>query len=123
MKIIFAKLNNDPPHSLSKKDIKRIFTLVPKKWTSLVDQVIFSAEIFQNSRFDRPVIHSSYSSRLNILSRGFSKEDIVKEVFRELGVNGGIAKTGYAKHLPKSELDKLDLVIAPYLDSFLNEKT
>jgi hypothetical protein len=111
-----------PPHSLSKKDIKRIFTLVLEKWTNLIDQVIFSAEMFQNSRFDRPIIHSSYSSRSNILSRGFSKEDIVKEIFRELGINGGVAKTGYAKHLPKSELDKFDLAIAPYLDNFLNEK-
>ncbi len=123
MKIILAKLNTDPPHSLTRKDIKLIFGLVPEDWCTLISQVVLSAELFENSRFDRPVIHSSISSRLNILSRGFSREKIAKEVLRELGLNGGLAQSGFADHLSKSQLSKLDRKIEPYFEAFINAET
>lgn len=80
MKIISAKLNIEPFHSLNKKDIKRILSLVPEEWKMAIDQVVLSSELFENSRFDRPVIHSSISRRLNVLSRGLTKRRMVKEV-------------------------------------------
>lgn len=118
MKIVVAKLNKEPYHSLTAKDIKRIFKLVPDNWKSLVTQVVLGAELFSNSRFDRPVIHSSVSSRLNVLSRGLSKERMVKEVLRELALNGGEAQSGFVNHVPKTELVKLDLVVEPYINRF-----
>jgi hypothetical protein len=74
LKIISAKLNIEPFHSLNKKDIKRIFSLVPEEWKMAIDQVVLSSELFENSRFDRPVIHSSISRRLNVLSRGLTND-------------------------------------------------
>ena len=122
MKIVVAKLNKEPYHSLTAKDIKQLFSLVPQEWKFLITQVVLGAEMFSNSRFDRPVIHSSVSSRLNVLSRGLSKERMVKEVLRELALNGGEAQSGFVNHVPKTELVKLDRVIAPYIDNFFENE-
>ncbi len=122
MKIVVAKLNKEPYHSLTAEDIKRIFSLVPEDWKSLITKVVLGAEMFSNSRFDRPVIHSSVSSRLNVLSRGLSKERMVKEVLRELALNGGVAQSGFVNHVPKAELVKLDRVVEPYIDRFFENE-
>lgn len=122
MKIVVARLNKEPYHSLTAKDIKRIFSFVPEDWKLLITQVVLGAEMFANSRFDRPVIHSSVSSRLNVLSRGLSKERMVKEVLRELALNGGVAQSGLVNHVSKAELVKLDRVIAPYIDRFFENE-
>ena len=122
MKIVVAKLNKEPYHSLTAKDIKRIFSIVPEDWKSLINQVVLGAEMFANSRFDRPVIHSSISSRLNVLSRGLRKERMVKEVLRELALNGGMAQSVFVNHVPKAELVKLDRVIEPYIDKFFESE-
>jgi hypothetical protein len=119
MKIVVAKLNKEPHHSLTAKDVKRIFSIVPDDWKSQITQVVLGAELFSNSRFDRPVIHSSVSSRLNVLSRGLTKKRIVKEVLRELALIGGVAESGFVNHVPKAELVKLDRVIEPYINKFL----
>lgn len=78
---------------------------------------------FANSRFDPPVIHSSISSRLNILSRGLTKERVVKEVLRELALNEGQAQSGFVDHVPKGELVKLDRAIEPFLNKVFENET
>jgi hypothetical protein len=118
VKIISAKLNKEPYHSLTKRDVKLIFSLVPNEWVSDIEEVVISAEMFSKSRFDRPVKYSSYSNRLKIISRGYAKEDSVKEVLRELGAHGGITQTQFANHIPKSALVSLDKLIDFYLESF-----
>jgi len=122
MKVISAKLNIEPFHSLNKKDIKRIFSLVPEEWKMAIDQVVLSSELFENSRFDRPVIHSSISRRLNVLSRGLTKRRMVKEVLRELALNGGVAQSGFANHLCKAELVKLDETVEPFVLAFFEDE-
>ena len=122
MKIISAKLNKEPFHSLSKKDIKRIFSLVPEEWKTAIDQVVMSSELFENSRFDRPVIHSSVNRRLNVLSRGLTKRRMVKEVLRELALNGGVAQSGFVNHVCKAELVKLDEAVEPLVLAFLEDE-
>ena len=122
MKIVVAKLNKEPYHSLTAKDIKRIFRIVPEDWKSLINQVVLGAEMFANSRFDRPVLHSSVNSRLNVLSRGLTKERMVKEVLRELALNGGLAQSGFVNHVQKGELVKLDRAIEPYIDKFFENE-
>jgi hypothetical protein len=118
MKVVSTKLNKEPYHSLSKSDISFLFKITPESWTSGIKTVVLAAELFNNSRFDRPVIYSAYSNRLNILSRGLTKSAAAKQVLRELGLIGGLAKSGYANSLAKSELKKLDEVIQPYLAEF-----
>lgn len=122
MKIISAKLNIEPFHSLNKKDIKRILSLVPEEWKMAIDQVVLSSELFENSRFDRPVIHSSISRRLNVLSRGLTKRRMVKEVLRELALNGSVAQSGFANHVCKAELAKLDETVEPFVLAFFEDE-
>ncbi|WP_462178684.1 hypothetical protein [Pseudoalteromonas gelatinilytica] len=122
MKIVSAKLNIEPFHSLNKKDIKRILSLVPEEWKMAIDQVVLSSELFENSRFDRPVIHSSISRRLNVLSRGLTKRRMVKEVLRELALNGGVAQSGFANHVCKAELAKLDETVEPLVLAFFEDE-
>ncbi len=123
MKVIVAKINKEPMHSLSKSDITFIFKCVPDNWISGIKTVVLAAELFKNSRFDRPVIYSAYSSRLNILSRGLSKTNAAKEVFRELGLVGGVTQSVSVNHIPKNELLKLDTIIKPYLSEFTSVRT
>jgi hypothetical protein len=118
MKVVSAKLNKEPYHSLSKSDITFLFKITPESWTNGIKTVVLAAELFNNSRFDRPVIYSAYSNRLNVLSRDLTKIEAAKQVLRELGLVGGIAESGYANSLPKSELKKLDEAIQPYLAEF-----
>ena len=122
MKIISAKLNIEPFHSPNKKDIKRILSLVPEEWKMAIDQVVLSSELFENSRFDRPVIHSSISLRLNVLSRGLTKRRMVKEVLRELALNGGVAQSGFANQVCKAELAKLDETVEPFILAFFEDE-
>ncbi|NQZ90693.1 MAG: hypothetical protein HRT54_24305 [Colwellia sp.] len=118
MKVVSAKLNKEPYHSLSKSDITFLFRITPESWTNGIQTVVLAAELFNNSRFDRPVIYSAYSNRINILSRGLTKSEAAKQVLRELGLIGGIAESGFANSLPKNELKKLDEAIQPYLAEF-----
>ncbi|QBY05046.1 hypothetical protein E2K93_11905 [Thalassotalea sp. HSM 43] len=122
MKIVVARLNKEPYHSLTAKDVKKIFALVPKEWKNQINQVVLGAELFSNSRFDRPVIHSSISARLNVLSRGLPKERMVKEVLRELALNGGVAESRFVNHVPKAELVKLDRTIGSYITRFFENE-
>tara|TARA_R110001592_G_scaffold103938_2_gene292546 strand:- start:206 stop:577 length:372 start_codon:yes stop_codon:yes gene_type:complete len=123
MKVVSAKINKDPKHSLSKSDISFLFKITPENWTDCITTVVLASELFSNSRFDRPVIYSAYSSRLNVLSRGLSKSVAAKEVLRELGLIGSVAESGFANSIPKSELQKLDKVIEPYLTEFIASRT
>jgi hypothetical protein len=122
VQIIVAKLNCEPNHSLNRKDIKRIFSLVPDDWKKLINKVVLSAEMFSNSRFSRPVIHSSISLRLNVLSRGLTKEHIVAEVFRELALNSGIAESTYGNRITKPNLSILNKAIEPYVTDFFENE-
>lgn len=123
MKVIEAKLNAEPYHSLTIKDVKYILGLVPEHWYRNVNKVVLSATHFKKSRFDRPVFGHAGLFDINILSRGFSKPDIAKELFRELAVLGGVAQTQSFNHIPKNELKKIDEVIEPLLEEFLTART
>jgi len=125
LKVIAAKLNAEPSHSLSISDVKYILSIVPEKWLSGVGKVVLSNTLFKNSRFDRPVFGSAElgAHKINILSRGFKKEDIAMELLRELAVIGGVGQTPSINHLPNRELKKVDQAIAQYLKDFLNART
>lgn len=106
MKIITSKLNKAPFHSICAKDIKFIFDSVPESWTRYINKVVLSPEFYKNSRFDRPAFGNAGDQTFKILSRGFTKEEIAKEILIELAVQGSIIQTQWANHIPKSELKK-----------------
>lgn len=113
-------MNAEPYHSLSIKDVKYILELVPEAWYQNVKKVVLSSTHFKKSRFDRPVFGHAGLFDINILSRGFAKREIAKEFLRELAVLGRVAQTQSFNHIPKKELKKIDEVIEPYLQEFLN---
>ncbi|GAB5387016.1 MAG: hypothetical protein Alis3KO_41390 [Aliiglaciecola sp.] len=123
MKVIEAKLNTEPYHSLSIKDVKYILGLVPEHWYRNVNKIVLSSTHFNKSRFDRPVFGHAGLFDINILSRGFTKQEIAEEFLRELAVLGRVAQTQSFNHIPKKELKKVDEVIEPLLQDFLNART
>src|SRR5258708_36498035 len=86
MKIIVDKLEAWPPHALSIEDVKAIMRVIPAEWSRYIHVVHLKATLPEHSRFARPVILSIF--RLNICSRGLTKEAAQRDVLRELAVHG-----------------------------------
>jgi len=121
VKIISAKLNKEPFHSLTKKDLKLMFSLLPNQWTEDIKEVVLSAEMFSKSRFGRPVIYSTYLNRLKIISRGFTKAEAAKEVVLELALNGNVSQTEFESHVPRAKLHNIDMLVSFFVTDFIKQ--
>lgn len=125
MKMIFDKIESGPPHSLSRSEANVLFSLLSEKLHLPVRLVHFSNQMHSNLTFDRPVIYSG-DNRLTILSRGFRKLDIVKEILIELsqcGVldpvpDGNIHGALYRNHLKKDDYLFFEKMVFKYLEQY-----
>jgi hypothetical protein len=79
---------DDPPHALNRSEVKELLALVPVEWTRFLQTIHLKATLPEHSRFERPVIYSAYSNRLNVCCRGLSKAEARKEILRELARRG-----------------------------------
>jgi hypothetical protein len=113
MKISVEKINSEPKHSVSKKDIQNVLSKIPFDYSETVIEFKISAQLFSNSKWNRPVIFNN--TTFNILSRGLSKREIISEllieIFRER--NHTIYPT-YAHKLNNSQRKKLQEITAKY---------
>lgn len=112
MKIITDKLNSEPFHSVTKKDVQAVIDVVPKDWIGLHHVFAISAQLYKNSRWPRPVIKNGVTFK--ILSRGIDKEIIIKELLIELAIFPTILSSGYAHSLTKEQRKTLKVAIEPY---------
>ena len=126
MKIQFAKVTGDPKHTLNAKKIKRLLSLVPQEWTQSFNLINVGNQLHpQSGCFDRPVIISEYSKRLNILDRGFSELKIIEEILIELFQRAPIDgkrkhnfTAHYANHLDSHQLKEIKNIIEPYIQLY-----
>ncbi len=123
MKITFDRVTKEPLHSLSKKEIKVIFDNIPEKWIDGFSSVRFCAAIHATPKFygKRPV--EINHSRLNIHSRGINKQQIIKEILRELAQeNSGEAGLREISHnsMTKNQMKRLDQLVKPYTDKIVS---
>ena len=112
MKILTERLNSEPKHSVTKKDIKAILQVVPEHWVGVAHTFSISAQLYKNSKWPRPVIQNGVVFK--ILSRGLDKKMVIKELLIELAIRPTITSSGYAHSLTKVQRKKLEETIEPY---------
>jgi len=112
MKIIIEKTKTEPNHSITKKDIQAIIEIVPDDWIGIAHVFLISAQLFENSNWDRPVIQNNTTFR--ILSRGIDRNEIVKELLIELAIRPTRTDPPRGHSLTKSQRKKLEEFIMPY---------
>jgi hypothetical protein len=120
MKIITERINQNPPHSISKQDIETILKFVPQEGFGIRTIFKISAQLYSKSKWDRPVIENG--TTYIIMSRGFSKEHIVKELLIEIFSNQTkISFHTKAHHLNNADRKKLEKIVQPIFDKVLIE--
>jgi len=121
VKIISAKLNKEPFHSLSRKEIKLILSILPPQWIEGINEIVLSAEIYSKPQTWGPVVYAPTINRLKILSRGFNKADIVKEVILELAIKGAAqGNTKFANNVPEPAKSNRNILVSFFATEYFN---
>jgi hypothetical protein len=120
MKIIIDKVSSEPTHSVSKKDIETVIRHIPSDWIGIKNIFKISSQLSINSQWDRPVIENGVT--FIIMSRGFSRDFIIKELLIELATRPtGIDYSIRAHHINKSHRKKLEECIQPLYEKVIAE--
>ena len=120
MKIIIDKVTSEPNHSVSKKDIETVIRNVPSEWIGIGNVFKISSQLSINSKWDRPVIANGII--FLIMSRGFSRDFIIKELLITLATRPtGIDYSMRAHHINKGNRKKLEEFIQPLLEKVIAE--
>ena len=130
MKIQFAKVNGEPKHTLDSKKLKLLLSLVPTEWKQTFNLIIVGNQLHPKSGcFNRPVIISEYSKRLNILDRGYSELKIIEEIMIELvqqtpidGKRKHHLSSHYSNHLDSHQLKEIKKIITPYMQLYQEQR-
>ncbi len=117
MKIITEPVKDEPAHSVTKRDVQMVLKNVPEEWSWHGSVFLIAAQKFENSKWDRPVILNQ--GTLRILSRGFDRNQIIKELLIELAIRPTGLYPRYAHRLDKEKRRKLELVVHPYYEKVL----
>jgi hypothetical protein len=112
MQIITEKIQSQPNHSITKKDIKAIIEIIPDDWIGATHVFSISSQLFENSNWDRPVIKNK--TNFKILSRGIERNEIIKELLIELAIRPTKINPPRRHILTKTQRKKLEETIDPY---------
>lgn len=115
MRIIEDKLNEYPPHRISRADIKRIFAVVPEEW-------IFDVEVVRlagGNPHPNVAVFNAFAKTLTIKSRGRSTEETVRCILRELA--GKSLGTEFVKghKFQTRDIPNVNRVVEPLLSEIL----
>lgn len=83
MNVIFDKISNEPTHALTLTEVKVLHKILNSDLNFRAKTYRFCSELPEKSRFDRPVHYDSISRKLNVCSRGLSKEKVIREILVE----------------------------------------
>ena len=114
MKIILDKIISSPPHALNRREVKFLLDTIPTEWNIKLSVIHLKATLPENSRFERPAIYSYLDNgRLNVCSRGLSRDKACQEILRELAIQQFHITMRMIHRLSDTELKRLDKIIAP----------
>jgi hypothetical protein len=117
MKIITEKVHSEPAHAITKKEVGAIIDVVPDDWIGVAHVFLISAQLFENSNWDRPVIQNN--TTFKILSRGIEKNLIIKELLIEMAIRPTQTYPPRGHTLTKSQRRKLEELIEPYYNKLI----
>jgi hypothetical protein len=114
VKIHADKIEEGPPHALSRRDIRLIFESVPPAWTKEIKEVRIanSLDYYSHTFFAR------YDGCLTIYSRNRTKAQALAAVLSELAAISMRLDRGL-KRRPMAVRNRLDKIAAPYLQQLL----
>lgn len=109
MRVVVERVRRGPPHSLTLQDIKAIVRTAEAALGRFPGLVVhLKMTMPENTAFDRPVVYAEGCNRLNVLCRGLTREEAVREVLRELVVVGTRVSTRRGLRLSADELKMID---------------
>ena len=114
MKIIIDKVENPPPHALTRRDVKAVLSVIPKDWDFSLPIVHLKATLPEKTC---PVRYDFLKGpKLTICSRGMTPQTVYRDILRELAIEGLRKSTRYGHRLSETELEELDRLIQPFLN-------
>jgi hypothetical protein len=120
VKITIDKITSEPKHSISKHDIQIVLSKIPFDYQETIVNFKISAQLFENSKWDRPVIYNN--TTFNILSRGITRKEIIKELLVEIFLQKNIsAFPTYGHQLNSVQRKKMEEIIHPYLNEIIQQ--
>lgn len=120
LKIIFDKLKSNEQFSISAKEIRTLFKLVPEL-TRYIKMVHITGQDRTGTRFSRPARYELLSSQLNVSARGLSRDEIVREMLTELVVSNGSdwsLRPASSRRLTKEQAKRVEEIVEPLFQAF-----
>jgi hypothetical protein len=114
VKIHSDKIEEGPPHALSRRDVRLIFETVPRDWTKEIHEVRIANSLEWHSH----TFFSRYNGCLTIYSRNKTKKQALGSVLSELAAISLHLDRGL-KHRPKAVSDRLAKMTAPLIRQLL----
>lgn len=108
MKIIVEPIAGPPEHALSKEEIRTIWPLLPAAWTGRVTVIRLRNQLHGDV---------SYGKQLSICGRGKKRDPLIRDLITELYVHATMKRPTPFFKLSKSQREKIDIEIAPVLDT------
>ncbi len=122
MKIIFDRISTDPQHALSKSEVIIIHKILNTEFDLKAKIYRLCSELPEKSRFDRPVHYDIISRKLNICSRGLTKETIIREIFVEVIQNSyhNLAAAKFNR-LSSAQRKQIDEMVNPLYAKYIQQ--
>ncbi|QIF02078.1 hypothetical protein [Roseimicrobium sp. ORNL1] len=117
MKVIVDSVEEGHRHGLSKEDIRVLWPLIPQPWRECVKAVRLSNSLHSAIAAE----YVSQSKRLNIYSRGKSREEVIWSIFAELLLHYSMTHPTLLQKISKAQTAKIDSEIAPMVAAVLKE--
>ena len=116
MRVVVEKVGQEPTHALTSKDVKALIRAAEVHLGPFPGLLVqLKATLPENTVFERPVIYSPVSNRLNVLCRGLEWGTAVREVLRELVVMAASIQTRQGHRLSAQELREVDARVGELL--------
>jgi hypothetical protein len=117
MKLIEDKITVDPPHALSKSDVRLILAAVPETWLEGITTVRLSAALYQSQNPN----HNRFSKTFVITSRGSTKEQTLWRVLSDLAARGLGVRFLLWHRLQQRDASRVRRAVAPLVAQLLPE--
>lgn len=108
------KIEEGPPHALSRRDVRLIFETVPRDWTQGITEVRIANSLEWHSR----TFFSRYSNCLTIYSRNRTKKRALADVLSELAALSAGLDRGLRRR-PKAVRCQLEKMTSPFMQQLL----
>ena len=116
MRIVIERVSRGPDHGLTGSDVKAVVRTVESKLGRFPGLVVhLKSTQPENGAFDRPVIYSQVSNRLNVMCRGLPRKVAVKELLWALIALGTRESLRNRHRLSAEELKGIDAKVAEIL--------